>query len=743
MSHITTKLRLLALITLIPLAFISTGCSDNSGRIKISSIDFIDENLEDCVDDTDLKYIDELKYLKCEWQSIENLKGINALTSLTKLELLGNDIEDLSNLSTMTSLNELDLSYNRANILSPLASLSNLNTLIIRGNKIEDVNSLANLKNLAVLILDNNKIKDIHKLSALTNLEHLGLDENKISNINSLSTLTDLTYLGLRRNQISDIGSITKLTNLKELYLEENQIKDIGNISNLNKLEILNLDNNLIENIDKLETITSLKVLLLENNSIASVNKLSKLINLTEVRIENNKITDISALSSLTNLKDLYIGGNQILDVSSLTNLPNLSALQLSDETVVLDLNSINSKQASKNGVCDNPRYEKKGVSATTPNDDFTIHENGTVTHNTTGLMWMRCSLGQVWTGNVCLNDPLAYEWEDAFNEAKESSFAGYSDWRLPAGKELASIIEARCSQPSINNIIFPNTSSDRWFWSSIPWIRQDEYSGGVSFFNGKIGFNPNSFKSQVRLVRAGKQILEHDMVTIPAGSFKMGCSDKTDCRSSEKPVHTVTLKSFEMSKYEVTYAQWDICYYSGGCEKYPRDWGDIGRGYRPVNDVSWGDIQQYIKWLNSQTGKKYSLPTEAQWEYAARAGSTTKYHWGNELGENNAHCDSCKSPWDGRHPTIVGYFEPNAWGLYDMHGNVSEYTLDCWNENFKEAPTDGSAWKKGYCDTRVTKGGSYYGGNNGNLLRSAFRFLANEARIDTGFRLVINLNQE
>ena len=208
------------------------------------------------------------------------------------------------------------------------------------------------------------------------------------------------------------------------------------------------------------------------------------------------------------------------------------------------------------------------------------------------------------------------------------------------------------------------------------------------------------------------------EMVTIPAGSFRMGCVSGRGCYGDEYPVHSVRIASFEMSKYEVTFEEYDAFTGATGRER-ANDEG-WGRGQRPVIRVSWHDAVAYTQWLSSQTGESYRLPSEAEWEYAARAGSTTVYSWGNYIDVNRANCNGCGSQWDWRQAAPVGSFSANSWGLHDMHGNVWEWVQDCWNDNYEGAPTDGTGWLSGDCDRRVLRGGSWsYGPWN---LRSADR---------------------
>ena len=210
------------------------------------------------------------------------------------------------------------------------------------------------------------------------------------------------------------------------------------------------------------------------------------------------------------------------------------------------------------------------------------------------------------------------------------------------------------------------------------------------------------------------------EMVVIPAGRFRMGCVDGIDCQDASTPVHEVRIASFALSKYEVTFEEYDRFTAATG-RKLAADRG-WGLGRRPVINVSWTDAVAYAEWLSDQTGERYRLPSEAEWEYAARAGSATKYSWGNQKGRNRANCNGCGSRWDGEKTAPVGSFSPNAWGLHDMHGNVSEWVQDCWNDSYQGAPTDGSAWESGNCfESRVNRGGSWF--YHPIFLRAAIRF--------------------
>jgi len=233
-------------------------------------------------------------------------------------------------------------------------------------------------------------------------------------------------------------------------------------------------------------------------------------------------------------------------------------------------------------------------------------------------------------------------------------------------------------------------------------------------------------------------------MIVIPAGRMQMGDLNDTG-RSEEKPVHLVTINSFAMSKYEVTFAEYDKFAEATGNNK-PKDEG-WDRGNKPVINVSWNDATRYAKWLSNKTGKKYRLPSEAEWEYAARAGSTTDYPWGNAASHDYANYgkEKCcgglvsgRDQWENSAP--VGSFPANKFGLHDMHGNVWEWTQDCWNQSYEGAPVNGIAWASGDCERRVYRGGGWY--LMPKFMRSAFRLknTPDTRSHNQGFRLVHDL---
>ncbi len=246
-------------------------------------------------------------------------------------------------------------------------------------------------------------------------------------------------------------------------------------------------------------------------------------------------------------------------------------------------------------------------------------------------------------------------------------------------------------------------------------------------------------FSSQASDIQAGEvQSIKiagagFEFANIPAGSFQMGSNND---RSNEKPVHTVNVPAFKMMTTEVTQGQWQAIMGDNPAH-FKSCGGSVVNSSCPVESVDWNDVQDFIKKFNQKTGKVYRLPSEAEWEYAARAGSTTQYSWGNYIGKNRADCDGCGSQWDRKSTAPVASFKPNAFGLFDMHGNVWEWTQDCWNTSYKGAPNNGSPWLKGDCGRGVVRGGSWY--NYPSNLRSASRSWSGRAnRVNyRGFRLI------
>lgn len=240
------------------------------------------------------------------------------------------------------------------------------------------------------------------------------------------------------------------------------------------------------------------------------------------------------------------------------------------------------------------------------------------------------------------------------------------------------------------------------------------------------------------------------EMVVIAAGRFIMGSPPSEPAREdAEGPQHRVTFaRPFAMGKNTVTFEEWDRCVAAGGCKHKPVDEG-WGRGRRPVINVSWDDVQEYVKWLSQKTGKAYRLPSEAEWEYSARAGTTTRFYTGNCVNVRQANYlyyreddNNCGAKTEAylRRTAEVGTYPANRFGLNDMIGNVSQWVEDNWNDNYSGAPSDGTAWTEGDYALHVLRGGSWV--DTAEDARAAYRFRLSWVKRENylGFRVARTL---
>lgn len=243
-------------------------------------------------------------------------------------------------------------------------------------------------------------------------------------------------------------------------------------------------------------------------------------------------------------------------------------------------------------------------------------------------------------------------------------------------------------------------------------------------------------------------------MIVIPAGRFEQGSSDgSAQGLEAERPARTVNISEpIAVGVYEVTMAQWDACYEAGGCSRRPEDNG-WGRGQRPAIMVSWSDTQEYLEWLSDTTGKVYRLPSESEWEYFARAGEQGQWLGGADsavCAYGNIAGD--ESGFDWRHTACsdgtavgtapAGTFQANEFGLFDVIGNVAEWTADCMNLSYLDAPLDGSAWGRGICSSHMTRGGSWLTGSKDIRLPARFNLRNGDRNDFTGFRVVREIDE-
>jgi formylglycine-generating enzyme required for sulfatase activity len=221
-------------------------------------------------------------------------------------------------------------------------------------------------------------------------------------------------------------------------------------------------------------------------------------------------------------------------------------------------------------------------------------------------------------------------------------------------------------------------------------------------------------------------------LISLPAGTFTMG-NNASD--PSERPAHQVVIETpFLIGKLEVTVQQWNACVTANGCPRVAQAANTAPNA--PMRDVSWDDAQQYVKWLGLISGLHYRLPTEAEWEFAARGGTETRFWWGQQMAPGKANCKECGQPWSSDRPANAGSFAANGYGLHDTSGSVWEWVADCWHNNFKDAPADGSVWDEPNCRVRVIRGGSWREGADYMVASTRFRYDASVRQSQNGFRV-------
>jgi len=225
--------------------------------------------------------------------------------------------------------------------------------------------------------------------------------------------------------------------------------------------------------------------------------------------------------------------------------------------------------------------------------------------------------------------------------------------------------------------------------------------------------------------------IREPEMKTIRGGSFIMGSDDDV----TEKPPHQVSIKPFAISQYPISVREWNECAAAKACAFVA-----TGKDDAPTTNVSWSDAKQFVAWLAGATRKAYRLPSEAEWEYAARGGTQTKYWWGDQFQPGMANCKNCTDIAAAEQPIKVGSFKPNPFGLYDMGGGVDQWVEDCWHKNYQGAPSDGSPWVEGSCASHVIRSGSWK--NDARYARPANRdsYDTNVRYPTHGFRVALSL---
>ena len=340
--------------------------------------------------------------------------------------------------------------------------------------------------------------------------------------------------------------------------------------------------------------------------------------------------------------------------------------------------------------------------------------------------------------------------WEQASDTHSIAAYSQYiTDWQAGLHVEDAK---------RLRRLLKDQSDDDRAFQTALKLDNRDAYQAYIDAFPRGVNITAALQHIDDLTLRPGKTFADcadcPGMIVVPAGAYWQGSGDDSDfALSMEKPRRLVTLdEAFAVSTHEVTMAQWDQCLSDQGCESEPADNG-WGRADRPVIMVSWNDAVHYVTWLSKKTGQNYRLPSESEWEYFARAGE--QGDWSGGSPENvcrYANVAAAETGFRWQHSqcqdglalgtATVGSFMPNSFGLYDTTGNVSEWTGDCMNLTYIDAPVDGSAWGRGLCSSHMTRGGSWITGSKEIRLPARFNLKNGDRNDFTGFRVVRTIEE-
>ncbi len=307
-------------------------------------------------------------------------------------------------------------------------------------------------------------------------------------------------------------------------------------------------------------------------------------------------------------------------------------------------------------------------------------------------------------------------------------------DYRAQMTTTSGEIIQGKFALPSVKVETRFGTQLDIPFTHLSRLALRVNHSGKRTRFLSSLRVNPaDLIQDSMRDGSLGPQ-----MIALGGGSFIRG-DLQGDGDGDEQPAVKIQLQPFAIGIYEVTFNEYDR--FCDETRRHKPDDQGWGRGSRPVVNVSWEDAKAYVEWLSRRTEQHYRLPTDAEWEYAARAGTSSRYWWGNDPEPYRANCAECNSLWDGEKSAPVGRFPPNHLGLHDTAGNVFEWVEDCWVDNFSERSLDGKVPHQDACGKRVIRGGAWSFPIKEVRSANRWRDFPTRSSDDTGFRLVRELD--
>ena len=342
--------------------------------------------------------------------------------------------------------------------------------------------------------------------------------------------------------------------------------------------------------------------------------------------------------------------------------------------------------------------------------------------------------------------------WESAINE--HEPLLAFDEVHSGTGPQALHIEEAN----RIRRLLKDQSDDDKAFQTALKLNNKDAYQAYINAFPNGVNVTAALQHIDDLTLRPGKTFRDcvdcPALMVIPAAAYWQGSEESSALAlSMEKPRRLITIdEPFAVSVHEITLAEWDKCFADKGCTTQPTDNG-WGRVDRPVIMVSWNDAEEYVHWISEKTGQTYRLPSESEWEYFARAGEESDWpggdaamvcQFGNVAGAEtgfrwqHTQCDDKLAL--GTAP--VGTYKANAFGLYDTIGNVSEWTADCMNLSYLDAPVDGGAWGRGICSSHMTRGGSWITGTKEIRLPARFNLKNGDRNDFTGFRVVREIKE-